>query len=164
MPTQVQPIPKGYHSVTPYLVVSDAARAMDFYRRAFGAKEIMRMDGPNGKIAHAELKIGDSVLMLSDEMPGAGTRSPQSLGGSTAGIFLYVENVDSVFNQAVSAGAKPDTQPADMFWGDRYGKLTDPFGHVWSLATHKEDVSPEEMKTRAQQAMAKMAQHAQPAG
>ena len=156
----VQPIPKGYHSVTPYLVVQNAARAIDFYRRAFGAKEIMRMDGPNGKISHAELKIGDSMIMLSDEMPGIGTRSPQSLGGSTAGIFLYVENVDSVFNQAVSAGAKSDTPLADMFWGDRYGKLTDPFGHSWSLATHIEDVAPEEMKERAQQAMAKMGQHA----
>src|SRR5712692_9534763 len=162
MPTQ--PIPKGYHSVTPYLIMQNAARAIDFYRRAFGAKEITRMDGPNGKILHAEIKIGDSMIMLSDEMPGTGARSPQSLGGTTAGIFLYVENVDSVFNQAVSAGAKADTQPADMFWGDRYGKLTDPFGHSWSLATHKEDVSPEEMKTRVQQAMAKMAQHAQPAG
>src|SRR6266851_2739115 len=129
----VQSIPKGYHSVTPYLVVQDAAQAIDFYRRAFGVKEIMRMDGPNGTIVHAELKIGDSIIMLSDEMPGGRTRSPQSLGGSTAGIFLYVENMDSVFNQAVSAGAEADTQPADMFWGDRYGKLTDPFGHSWSV-------------------------------
>jgi PhnB protein len=153
----VQPIPKGYHSVTPYLVVNGATRAIDFYRRAFGAHEIARMDGPDGKIAHGELKIGDSIIMLSDEMPG-GARSPQSLGGSSVGIFLYVDNVDNVFNQAVAAGAKADAKPTDMFWGDRYGKLTDPFGHTWSLATHKEDVPPEEMKKRTQDAMAKMGQ------
>jgi PhnB protein len=164
MPKQVQPIPPGYHSVTPYLVVNNAARAIEFYQRAFGAKEIMRMDGPPGKIAHAEIKIGDSMIMLSDEMPGGGVRSPQSLGGTTAGIFLYVENVDSVFNQAASAGAKVDMPLADMFWGDRYGKLTDPFGHSWSLATHKEDVAPEEMKKRAKDAMAKMGQQAQTVG
>jgi PhnB protein len=157
----VQPIPKGYHSVTPYLVVNDAARAIDFYRRAFGAKEIVRMDGPPGKIMHAELKIGDSMIMLADEMPGAGCRSPKSLGGSTVGIFLYVENVDNVFNQAVAVGAKTEMPLNDMFWGDRYGKLTDPFGHSWSLATHKEDVAPEEMKKRMQNEMAK---HAQPVG
>ena len=164
MPNQVQPIPQGYHSVTPYLVVNDAARAIDFYRRAFGAKETVRMDGPPGKIAHAELKIGDSMIMLSDEMPGGGCRSPKSLGGSTVNIFLYVEKVDSVFNQAESAGAKVDMPPSDMFWGDRYGKLTDPFGHSWSVATHQEDVAPEEMKKRTQEAMGKMAQHAQPVG
>jgi PhnB protein len=164
MPKQVQAIPQGYHSVTPYLVVNNAARAIEFYERAFGAKEIMRMDGPPGKIVHAELKIGDSMVMLSDEMPGAGARSPQSLGGTTCGIFLYVENVDTVFNQAASAGAKVDMPLADMFRGDRYGKLTDPFGHSWSLATHKEDVAPEEMKKRAKEAMAKMGQQAQTVG
>ena len=164
MPKQVQAIPQGYHSVTPYLVVNNAARAIEFYQRAFGAKEMMRMDGPPGKIVHAELKIGDAMIMLSDEMPGAGARSPQSLGGTTGGIFLYVENVDTVFNQAASAGAKVDMPLADMFWGDRYGKLTDPFGHSWSLATHKEDVAPEEMKKRAKEAMAKMGQQAQTVG
>src|SRR6266480_4042239 len=112
---QVQPIPKGYHSVTPYLVVNNAARAIEFYERAFGAKEVMRMDGPGGKVSHAELKIGDSMIMLSDEMQGSGCRSPQSLGGSTVSIFLYLDNVDKVFNQAVSAGAKVDAQLADMF-------------------------------------------------
>jgi len=123
------------------------------------------MDGPGGKIAHAELKIGDSIIMLSDEMPGSGTRSPRSLGGSAASVFLYVENVDTVFKQAVSAGAKADAEPSDMFWGDRYGKVTDPFGHQWSLATHKEDVAPEEMAKRTKEAMAKMGQqHAQPVG
>jgi PhnB protein len=163
MPNKVRPIPEGYHSVTPYLTVNSAARAIDFYQRAFGAKKIMQMDGPDGKISHAELKIGDSMLMLSDEMP-RGNKSPQSLGGSTVGIFLYVENVDTVFNQAKSAGAKVDAPLEDMFWGDRFGKLTDPFGHSWALATHIEDVAPQEMKRRAQEAMAKMQQHAQTVG
>lgn len=116
------------------------------------------MGTPGGKIGHAELKIGDSVIMLSDEMMG--NRSPQSLGGSPVSIFLYVEDVDSVFNQAVKAGAKSDAPPADMFWGDRYGKLTDPFGHLWGLATHIEDVAPQEMEKRAKAAMAQMAQSA----
>jgi len=165
VPNSVQPIPKGYHSVTPYLVVNDAARAIDFCKRAFGAQEKMRMDGPGGKIGHAELKIGDSIIMLSDEMPGSGMRSPRSLGGTAAGVFLYVENVDSIFKQAVSAGAKADAQPSDMFWGDRFGKLTDPFGHQWSVATHKEDIAPDEMAKRAKEAMAKMGQqHAQTVG
>ena len=164
MPNSVQPIPKGYHSVTPYLVVNEAARAIEFYKRAFGAQEKMRMDGPGGKIGHAELKIGDSIVMLSDEMPGSGLRSPRSLGGSCAGVFLYVENVDSVFKQAVSAGAKADAQPSDMFWGDRFGKLTDPFGHQWSLATHKEDIAPDEMAKRTKEAMAKMGQQTQAVG
>ena len=158
MPAKVKPIPEGHHTVTPYLVVDDAKKALEFYRRAFGAKEVMRMDGPPGKIAHAELKIGDSLIMLSDEMPGSGARSPRSLGGSPVGIFLYLEDVDSVFNQAVAAGAKTDQPLADMFWGDRYGKLTDPFGHSWSLAAHKEDVAPEEMARRSKENMAKMSQ------
>ncbi|HYL36563.1 MAG TPA: VOC family protein [Bryobacteraceae bacterium] len=154
MPNSVRPIPEGYHSLTPYLTVNDAARAIEFYQRAFGAKKIVQMDGPQGKISHAELKIGDSILMLSDEMPG-GTRSPKSLGGSTVGIFLYVENVDSVFKQAQSAGAKVDAPLENMFWGDRFGKLTDPFGHSWALATHIEDVAPQEMQKRAREATAK---------
>jgi PhnB protein len=163
MPSKVQPIPKGYHSVTPFLVVDDGAKAIDFYQRAFGAKEIMRMATPGGKVSHAELQIGDSMIMLSEEMPGSGSKSPRSLGGSPVGIFLYLENVDSVFNQAKSAGAKVEMPLEDMFWGDRYGKLVDPFGHSWSLATHKEDVSPQEMKKRAEQAMAKMGSQAQTA-
>ena len=158
MAAQVQKIPAGYHSVTPYLVVSDAAGAMDFYKRAFGASETVRMDGPPGKIGHAEMKIGDSMIMLSDEMMG--NRSPQSLGGSPVSIFLYVEDVDSVFNQAISAGAKGNMPPQDMFWGDRFGKLTDPFGHQWALATHVEDVTPEQMRERAQTAMSQMSQAA----
>jgi PhnB protein len=160
MPGQVKPIPQGYHSLTPYLVVNDAQRAIDFYKRAFGASEIWRMEAPGGKLSHVELKIGDSILMLSDEMPGGANRSPEALGGSTVSLFFYVEDVDKVFQHAKSAGAKEDAAPADMFWGDRYGRLTDPFGHTWGLATHKEDVAPEEMAKRAKEAMAKAAQQA----
>jgi PhnB protein len=159
---KVQPIPAGYHTVTPYLVVSDAARAIEFYKQAFGANELFRMGGPEGRIGHAELKIGDSVIMLSDEMMG--NRSPQSFGGSPVSIFMYTENIDSTFNQAVSAGAKSDMPPADMFWGDRFGKLTDPFGHQWALATHIEDVAPEEMEKRARAAAAQMSQSAAQGG
>lgn len=154
----VKAIPPGYHTVTPYLVISGAARAIDFYKQAFGATELFRMAGPEGKIGHAELRIGDSPIMLSDEMMG--NKSPATLGGSPVGVFLYVEDVDAVFNQAVAAGAKSDMPPANMFWGDRYGKLTDPFGHIWSIATHVEDVAPEEMEKRAKAAMSQMAQAA----
>jgi PhnB protein len=165
MPAQVQPIPKGYHTVTPYLVLDNAAGAIEYYRKAFGAQEVMRMAGPPGKIAHAELRIGDSMIMVSDEMPGSSTKSPRSVGGSTAAVFLYVEDVDKTFNQAVAAGAKAEMPPADMFWGDRFGKLVDPFGHSWALATHKEDVAPEEMAKRSKEAMAQMAQqHTKAAG
>ena len=164
MPSQVKPIPDGYHSVTPYLVVNDCARAIDFYKRAFGARELSRMDGPSGKIGHAEITIGDSRIMMCDEMPGADSRSPQALRGTTVSLFLYVQDADSVFNQAVTAGAKVTQPLSDMFWGDRFGKLTDPFGHSWCVATHKEDVAPAEMEKRAQAAMAKMAQHAKSAG
>jgi len=115
------------------------------------------MEAPGGKVGHAELKIGNSIVMVADEMPGAGARSPQSLGGTTTGLFIYVEDVDSAFSRAASAGAKVDMPVADMFWGDRYGKLTDPFGHSWSMATHIEDVAPEEMARRGKEAMAKMA-------
>jgi PhnB protein len=160
----VQPIPQGFHSITPFLVVNDAAKAIDFYRRAFGAKEVMRNTGPDGKITHAEIRIGDSPLMLSDEMPQAGIRTPRSLGGSTVNIFLYVDNVDTIFKQAESAGAKVEMPLENMFWGDRYGRLTDPFGHSWSVATHKEDVSAEEMKKRAQKAMPQREVHAQSHG
>lgn len=155
---KVNPIPAGYHTATPYLTVNDCARAIEFYKKAFGAQELMRMAGPAGKIGHAEIKIGDSVIMMSDEMPGGGNQAPNSLGGTTAGIFLYVTDVDVSYKQAVDAGAKADMPPADMFWGDRFGKLTDPFGHSWSMATHKEDVAPDEMRKRMQEQMAKMAQ------
>jgi PhnB protein len=158
MPSQVRPIPEGYHSVTPYLTVNDAARAIDFYKRAFGAQEILRMDAPGGKIAHAEIRIGDSVIMLGDESPQSAARSPQSLGGTTGGLMLYVQNVDAVYNQAVAAGAQAEAPPTDMFWGDRYGRLKDPFGHSWSVATHTEDVAPAEMQKRMKEFAAKMAQ------
>lgn len=158
MPTKVDPIPRGYHTATPYLTLNDCARAIDFYKRAFGAEEIMRMDGPQGKIGHAEIKIGDSFLMLSDEMTGGGNRSPKSLGGTTSSVFLYVTDVDSAYKKAVDAGATSDMPPTDMFWGDRFGRLTDPFGHTWAMATHKEDVAPQEMQKRMQQEMAQRRQ------
>jgi PhnB protein len=160
MTKQVKAIPDGYHSVTPYLMIQGAAKAIEFYKRAFGAEEIMHMDGPDGKITHAEIKIGDSRIMLSDEMSGAACRSPQSLGGSTASVFVYLENVDSVFDQAVKAGAKVVMAPSDQPWGDRFSTVTDPFGHVWSLATHVEDVTPEEMSRRMQEMMAQRAKAA----
>lgn len=163
MPGQVRPIPQGFRAVTPYLTVNDAARAIDFYKRAFGAQELSRVEAPGGKIAHADIKIGDSIVMLADEMPGTSVRSPLSLSGTTGGVHLYVENADALFNQAVSAGAHVEAPLTDMFWGDRYGRLKDPFGHSWSIATHKEDVAPAEMSKRMQQAMAKAGQQAQSA-
>ncbi len=150
---KVKPVPDGYHTLTPYLVIRDAAKAIEFYKKAFGAKETFRMPGPGGKIMHAELQIGDSMLMLAEEMPEYGAKSPQALGGSPVNVFLYVEDADKVFNQAVAAGATVTMPLADQFWGDRYGKLADPFGHQWSVATHKEDVAPEEMAKRAAKAM-----------
>ncbi len=159
---KVKPVPEGFHTVTPYLVVDDGARAIEFYEQAFGAKEVMRMPGPDGKVSHAEVKIGDSIIMLGPSQASTGVRSPQSLGGSTVSIFLYLEDVDSTFKKALSAGAKEAQPLADQLWGDRYGRLTDPFGHSWSLATHKEDVSAEEMSRRMQEAAKK--QRAQAAG
>jgi PhnB protein len=154
----VKPIPPGYHTVTPYLTVKGAAQAIEFYKRAFGAQEVERMPGPDGKsVMHAELKIGDSIVMLSDEFPQMGTRSPQTLGGSSGYLFLYVSDVDAAFKRAVDAGAKATMPPADMFWGDRFAKVSDPFGHEWGMATHKEDLSPEEIRKRGQAEMAKMA-------
>jgi PhnB protein len=144
----VKPIPDGYHTVTPYLIVKDAARALDFYRKAFGARELMRFPGPGGKVLHAEIKIGDSPIMLADECPEMSARSPQALGGTPVGIALYVEDVDAVFNRAVAAGAKVLKPVQDQFYGDRSGTVTDPFGHQWTVATHKEDVSFEEMQKR----------------
>jgi PhnB protein len=151
-----QPIPEGYHSVSAYLAVDDAARAIEYYTQAFGAEERGRMDAPGGKIGHAELQIGDSRIMLSDPFPQASTRPPKELGGTSAGVFMYVEDVDAVVKQAVDAGATITMEVADQFWGDRFGTITDPFGHVWSIATHVEDVPPEEMAERAKAAMAEM--------
>ncbi len=152
----VQPIPEGYHSITPYLAVDDADRAIEFYKDAFGAEEMVRMPGPDGKVAHAELQIGDSKLMLSDPFPQSNVRPPTERGGPTASVFLYVEDVDSAFDQATRAGATVTSPLEDMFWGDRFGTVTDPFGHVWSLATHKEDLSEEEIAERGKAAMAEM--------
>ena len=152
----VQPIPEGYHSLTPYLAVEDASKAIDFYKEAFGAEELLRMPGPDGKIAHAELQLGDSKLMLSDPMPQSSVRPPSERGGTTASIFMYVEDVDATFAQAQRVGAEVVSELEDMFWGDRFGTLSDPFGHVWSLATHKEDLSEEEMAERSKAAMAEM--------
>jgi PhnB protein len=144
----IKPIPEGYHSVTPYLMVKGAAQAIEFYKKAFGATEIMRFPGPDGKVAHAEIKIGDSPIMLADESDA--NRSPQTAGGSPVSLMLYVDDVDKTFKQAVSSGAKSTRPVADQFYGDRVGTLTDPFGHTWSIGTHKEDVSMEEMQRRMQ--------------
>ena len=144
----VKAVPDGYSSVTPYLIVKGAADAIEFYTQVFDAKELMRFEGPDGKIGHAELQIGDSRIMLADEHPQMGYQSPESLGGSTALLMLYVDDVDSVFTRAVSGGAKTHQAVKDQFYGDRSGTLIDPFGHVWTIATHVEDVSEEEMQRR----------------
>ncbi|MGH9583007.1 MAG: VOC family protein [Bryobacteraceae bacterium] len=145
---KVKPIPEGYHSITPYLFIRGAARAIDFYKNVFGAKEKMRMAGPDGKVGHAELQVGDSVVMLADENPQSQAKSPETLGGSTNSLLLYLENVDSVVENAVKSGAKMLRPVADQFYGDRMGTILDPFGQMWSVATHIEDVSPEEMQKR----------------
>lgn len=144
----VKPIPDGYHSVTPYLIVRGGVRALDFYKTAFGATELVRLDAPGGLIGHAEVKIGDSPVMLSDENPQWGAKSPESFGGSPVHLMIYVDDCDSVFKQAISAGAKETRPLKDQFYGDRSGTLTDPFGHSWTIATHKEDVAPDELKRR----------------
>lgn len=153
----VQPVPEGYHTLTAYLAVDDAAAAIDFYGRAFGAKERVRMAGPGDSVMHAELEIGDSLLMLSDPFPQASTKPPKELGGTSASIFMYVEDIDSMYKQAIDAGASSLMEPDDMFWGDRFGSVQDPFGHSWTIATHIEDVSPEEMEKRSEAFMAQMA-------
>jgi PhnB protein len=144
----VKPIPAGYHTVTPYLIVSDAAGAIDFYRRAFDAQETMRLQMPSGNIGHAELKIGDSTIMLADEFPEMQARSPLSYGGTPVSLLLYVDDVDARFQQATAAGGKEMRAVQDQFYGDRSGIVADPYGHVWTIATHKEDLSPEEVHRR----------------
>jgi PhnB protein len=144
----VKAIPDGYHSVTPYLIISGAAAAIDYYKQAFGATELLRMPAPGGKVGHAEIKIGDSPIMLADEHPDMGYKSPQTLGGSPVSIMIYVADVDKVFDQAIAAGGKAQRPVKDQFYGDRSGTLEDPFGHVWHVATHTEDVSAEEMERR----------------
>ena len=143
----VKPIPEGYHSVTPYLSIKGAVKALEYYKKAFGAIELFRMEH-EGRIGHAEIKIGDSPIMLADEYPEMGSVSPQTLGGSPVGIMIYVENVDTVFKQAIDAGGVEKKALQDQFYGDRSGTLTDPFGHVWTVATHVEDLSPEEIEKR----------------
>lgn len=152
----VKPIPEGYHTLTPYMTVRDAVRAIDFYKQAFGAQERGVMKGPDGKVMHAELKIGDSVIMLADEFPEFGAVAPESGASTSMGLHIYVTDVDDAFDRAVKAGAKVEMPVSDQFWGDRYGKLRDPFGHKWSIATHVKDMSADEMKERMDEAMANM--------
>jgi PhnB protein len=150
MAGKASPIPEGFHTITPHLICKNAGQAIEFYKKAFGAEEIMRMPGPDGKtVMHAEIKIGDSHLMIADEFPDYGCVGPQTLKGSPVTVHLYVKDADAVYNQAVKAGATASMPLQNMFWGDRYGKLTDPFGHHWSVATHVVDVSPDECAKRA---------------
>jgi PhnB protein len=155
MPGTVKPIPKGYHSVTPYLVLNDAAGAIEFYKTAFGASEVMRMEAPGGRVGHAEITIGNSKIMLADEFPDMGARGPRALGGSPVSLHLYVEDVDATTRKAIAAGAKEVRPVKDQFYGDRLGTVEDPFGHVWHISTHVEDVPPDELRRRAEQAMGK---------
>jgi len=158
----VKPVPDGYHTLTPFLTVRDAARAIEFYKKAFGAEVRGGVaKGPDGKVMHAELQIGDSVIMLSDEFPEFGSLSPQSTGGSPMGLHIYVDGVDAAFDRAVKAGAQVEMPVMDQFWGDRYGRLKDPFGHKWSIATHVKDMSEDEMKRSMDEAMAKTEQKMQ---
>ncbi len=152
-----KPIPDGYHTVTPSLTVRGGARAIDFYKQAFGAQERLRVHGPDGvSIMHAELQIGDSIVMLGDEYPDMGCVAPVSRGGATGSLFLYVSDVDAAFQRAVNAGAKVVMPVTDMFWGDRFGQVEDPSGHRWGLATHKEDVAPDELMRRQKEFFASM--------
>jgi PhnB protein len=150
MAKKAQAIPKGYHTVTPSIVVAGAAKAIDFYKKALGAEEIMRFPGPDGKIMHAEIRIGDSVIMLGDEAPEHGSRGPRTIGGTPVSFFIYGENVDAAWKRAVDAGAKPIMPLENQFWGDRTGCLEDPFGHHWWLAQHLEDLTPEELQKGAE--------------
>jgi uncharacterized glyoxalase superfamily protein PhnB len=157
MADKAKAIPDGYHTVTPYLTVKNSAEAIEFYKRAFGAEEMYRMPGPDGKSTmHAEIKIGTSILMLSDEWPEANIKSPQTLGSTTVNMHVYVQDVDAAFQKAVAAGATTVMPVTDMFWGDRYGKLTDPYGHSWGISTHTKDMTPQEIGEAAKEWMAKM--------
>ena len=152
-----KPVPEGYHSLQAYLAVDDAAKAIDFYTQAFGAKELLRMPGPDGKIGHAEIELGDSIVMLADPFPQSSSKPPKELGGTTSSLLFYTDDVDAIVKRAVEAGATLTQEVQNMFWGDRFGQVIDPFGHVWQIATHVEDVPPEEMEERAKAAMAAMA-------
>jgi PhnB protein len=151
-------IPQGFHTVTPSLVVRNAAQAIDFYKKALGAEELMRMASPGGQIGHAELKIGDSIIFVTDENPEMNCKSPQTLGGTPVSLFLYVADVDRAFQRAIDAGGKTIMPVADMFWGDRYGQFTDPYGHTWGLGTHVKDLSQPEIEKAANDFYAQMAQ------
>ena len=150
MPTKVKPIPDGHRTVTPYLAIKSAAKALEFYKRAFGATESYKLMMPDGRVGHAEIRLGDSLIMLADEFPEYGGKAPDTLGGSPVSLHLYVEDVDAFVKKAVAAGAKERKPVADQFYGDRSGQLEDPFGHLWWIATHKEDVPPEEMQKRVE--------------
>ncbi len=154
MPNTVKPIPDGYHTVTPYIVVTSAAQAIEFYRKAFGAENTVCMKSPDGKIMHAEIKIGNSIVMLGEESPQMGCVAPVSQKGSTVSFYIYVRDADAAFQQAVKAGAETVMPVSDMFWGDRHGQVKDPFGHRWSLATHKEDLTDGQIRERAMKAFA----------
>ena len=157
MTNQVKAVPEGFHTITPHLTVRDAQRALEFYQKAFGAEVLHVAPAPGGKVMHAALKIGDSILMLNDEFPEyGGDPAPSAKGGTGVSLHIYLENVDAAFERAVSAGASVKMPVMDQFWGDRYGQLMDPFGHRWSLATHTRDMSPEEMQKEQEQAFAKM--------
>ena len=149
MPAKVKPVPDGYHTITPYLSIKGAANAIDFYKKAFGATEVMRMAEPDGRVGHAEVLVGDSRVMLADESPDIDFRSPLSIGGTAVHLHMYVENADAVVSQAVAAGAKVVRPVQDQFYGDRSGSVADPYGHVWHVSTHKEDLSMEEIRKRA---------------
>ncbi len=149
MASKVRPIPEGYHTVTPHLITKNAAKALEFYKKAFGATELMRHPGPQGKIMHAEIKVGNSILMLADEFPEMGAVSPESVGGCPVTFYVYVEDVDATVAQSIAAGAKQKEPVKVEFYGDRRGEVTDPFGYTWYIATHVEDVSPEELAKRA---------------
>lgn len=149
MNTKIKTVPEGFHTATPYLIITNAAEAIEFYKKVFGATELSRLTTPDGKVGHAEIRIGDSRIMLADEFPEWDARSPQTIGGSAVFIMLYVDDVDAVVSGAVAAGAKLFRSVEDHFYGDRSGSVTDPFGHKWTISTHKEDVPPEEMKRRA---------------
>ena len=156
-----KPVPEGYYTVTPHLIIKGAAEAIEFYKKAFGAEVRGIHSGPGNSVMHAEIKIGNSILMLNDEFPDFGSLGPKSVGGTSTVIHIYTEDSDTVFNRAVAAGAKVIMPLEDAFWGDRYGQVEDPFGHRWSIATHKEDLSDAELQKRGQQAMAEMANQAQ---
>jgi PhnB protein len=161
MKKSTQPIPPGFHTVTPSLIVRNAAEAIEFYKKALGAQELMRMAGPDGKIGHAELKIGDSIIFLTDENPSMGCKSPQTLGGAASSLHLYVEDVDKAFQRAIDAGGKVTMPVADMFWGDRFGNFADPYGHNWGLSTRTQELTQQEIEKGAKDFYAQMAQQAQ---